>query len=139
MNEPNIKAEPVIWGDPKELSERLKLLYDLKIIDYKVLGRDRFSIGFSNDFTTFSRLYRDQIIEEAAKNMKGVMEITPFRKFDDESYITMYYATAFFTYLDSTRQAEKIDQTNEELCGDLVSLIEQINETFRNMKRGDKK
>jgi hypothetical protein len=132
-NREDIK-EFVLAGPPEIIGTELKTLYDLKVIDYKVIGMETFNIGFTDDFRSFSKTYKDKLLEESKNNMLMLMQAEPERIFDMELATTMFYATIFFAYLETTRQMDAIDVTDEEVAGGLVARLKEINETFYNFK-----
>jgi hypothetical protein len=138
-NKEDIK-EFVLFGPPETIGAELKTLYDLKVIDYKVIGKETFNIGFTDDFRHFSKTYKDKLVEDSKNNMLMLIKSEPEKAFDMDAATTMFYATIFFAYLEGTKQMDKIDVRNEELVGGLVARLEEINETFQRFKiRGNEK
>lgn len=138
-NKEDIK-EFILFGSPERIGTELKTLYDLKVIDYKVIGKETFNIGFTDDFRSFSKTYKDRLVEDSKNNMLMLLKSEPERAFDMDAATTMFYAIIFFAYLETTRQMDKIDVRNEEVVGGLVARLEEINETFQGFKlRGNEK
>lgn len=124
-------------GSPQELNQELQKLYELKIIEYKIIGKERFIVGFTKEFVKFSNENRQKIVDEAQKIYLDMIKREPILEDDPAAVGMTYYSTTFVSYLKHTFQLEKVDINNVEYLGRLVARIEEINETFQEIKRGE--
>ena len=130
MNDKEIDEDyTLVANSPEELSSELKLLYDLKVIDYRVVGAESFQVGFTKDFTDYTKNNKIKIIEKAKEALFNTMVRDGTEEFDEEISIATWYASAFVSYLRHTAQLSKVAD-DKKLLGKLVARVQEMNDNF---------
>ena len=115
---------------PQELNQELITLHNLKIIEYKIMNENKFSVAFTKEFVDFTDKNRDKIIEQAKDIAINMIKKEP-EMVDAETAEMTYYSTTFIAYLKSTYQLGKLDLKDIQFIGRLVARVEEINEMDR--------
>lgn len=128
------EIEISLIGDPKELNDELNLMNTLNIVSYKITSKDTFTLQFTDDFLTFTKVFKDKLVENSKLTTIELVKRFPGRDFDMNELTTIFYTTVLYDYIISTKQDNKVDINNENVMGGLVARFEEINESVKRLK-----
>ncbi len=131
-----VKKYPLRSSTPQELDEELRILNDLKVIEYKIIGEKDFNVNFTQDFTKYTELNKKEIARIATLALLDIIERHVKDNVDESDGRIIYYTTALFSYVQFTGQLHKLDIKDIPKMTALANRVEDLNETFQKVKQG---